>query len=112
MNLLLVFFLNFTEDITYDMNNPKNTVQTLDLDHRSCTAIDKSLLLIENVKEVAIKIFKLHGGECLSTPLLLPKSKYYDGIDSCVKMMTRSGSIVSIPHDLRYLYITLLFYLF
>lgn len=81
------------EDITYDLNNPvKNSY-----DRPS----DKHYALIEFAKDTVVNIFKLHGGQCLRTPLLLPKSKYYEGIESCVKLMTHSGSIVSIPHDLR-----------
>jgi len=33
--------------------------------------------------------------------LLMPKSMVYDGSDTCVNLMCHSGSIVSIPHDLR-----------
>lgn len=48
-----------------------------------------------------LQIFKLHGGQALSTPLLMPKSKYYEKPETCVNLMTHSGFIVSIPHDLR-----------
>lgn len=47
------------------------------------------------------QIFKQHGGQNLSAPLLLPKSQYYESTESYVKLMTHSGSIVSLPHDLR-----------
>ncbi|XP_031334945.1 eIF-2-alpha kinase GCN2 isoform X2 [Photinus pyralis] len=76
------------QDITYDMNVV-------------IPNITKSLQLFHYVKETVKNIFHLHGGQNLSTPLLLPKSKYYDAIDSCVKLMTHSGSITSLPHDLR-----------
>ncbi|KAK5647909.1 hypothetical protein RI129_002801 [Pyrocoelia pectoralis] len=76
------------QDITYDMNVV-------------IPNITKSLELFHFVKETVKHIFHLHGGQSLSTPLLLPKSKYYDGIDSCAKLMTHSGSITSLPHDLR-----------
>lgn len=51
--------------------------------------------------EVCLQIFKQHGGQNLSTPLLMPKSHYYEGVESCVKLMTHFGGIVSLPHDLR-----------
>ncbi|XP_044265056.1 eIF-2-alpha kinase GCN2 [Tribolium madens] len=53
------------------------------------------------VKETIIKIFKQHGAQNLTTPLLMPKSHYYEGVESCVKLMTHFGGIVSLPHDLR-----------
>lgn len=55
----------------------------------------------ELVRDSTVKIFKLHGGQNLSTPLLMPKSEYYENVETCVKLMTHSGNIVSIPHDLR-----------
>ncbi|GLV39622.1 Gcn2 [Carabus blaptoides fortunei] len=79
--------LNSVEDITYDMSLP--------------ATISRPLQLYDYVKQAVVKIFNLHGGQCLSTPLLMPESNYYKGIDTCVKLMTHSGSIISIPHDLR-----------
>ncbi|KAF5288488.1 hypothetical protein FQA39_LY15417 [Lamprigera yunnana] len=76
------------QDITYDMN-------------MSVPNFTKSLQIFHYVKEIVKNIFHLHGGQSLSTPLLLPKSKYYDGVESSVKLMTHSGSIISLPHDLR-----------
>lgn len=37
----------------------------------------------------------------MATPLLMPKSKYYEDVESCVKLMTHFGNIVSLPIDLR-----------
>lgn len=48
-----------------------------------------------------IKVFQIHGGENVSTPLLMPKASYYEGSDSVVYLMTHSGSVVCLPHDLR-----------
>ncbi|KAJ8925528.1 hypothetical protein NQ315_009367 [Exocentrus adspersus] len=61
----------------------------------------KPLQLYDFVREVCVKIFEQHGGQNLSTPLLMPKCKFYEGSDSCVNLMTHCGSIVSLPHDLR-----------
>ncbi|XP_050510024.1 eIF-2-alpha kinase GCN2 isoform X1 [Diabrotica virgifera virgifera] len=76
------------QDITYDKDP-------------SAQNVVKPLLLQEFVKEICIKIFKQHGGQNLATPLLMPKSKFYENLDSCVKLMTHFGGIVSLPHDLR-----------
>ncbi|XP_025831674.1 eIF-2-alpha kinase GCN2 [Agrilus planipennis] len=76
------------QDLTYDMDLP--AVSSI-----------KSLQVCELVKETVVKIFKLHGGQNITTPLLIPKSKYYETSESCVKLMTHAGSIVSLPHDLR-----------
>ncbi|CAG9763995.1 unnamed protein product [Ceutorhynchus assimilis] len=61
----------------------------------------KPLNVLEFVREACVKIFKQHGAQNLATPLLMPKSKYYEDAESCVKLMTHFGNIVSLPHDLR-----------
>lgn len=82
------------EDITYDMNLPaRGTPSGLS---------SEKLFLQESVKKKIIEIFRKHGGVCLTTPLLMPKSgQHCIFTESSVKLMTRTGSIVSIPHDLR-----------
>ncbi|XP_063976876.1 eIF-2-alpha kinase GCN2 isoform X2 [Diachasmimorpha longicaudata] len=82
------------EDITYDTNlqPPKN----------NCS-LTKTDLIREYVKAKVIEVFRKHGGMNLVTPLLMPKStKFpYNQMESSVKLMTKSGNIVSIPSDLR-----------
>ncbi|XP_011337588.1 eIF-2-alpha kinase GCN2 isoform X2 [Ooceraea biroi] len=82
------------EDITYDMNLPaRGTPSVLS---------SKKQLLQENVKQKIVEVFQKHGGVHLATPLLMPKSVQHSNfVESSVKLMTRTGSIVSIPHDLR-----------
>ncbi|KAG7210245.1 hypothetical protein KM043_011793 [Ampulex compressa] len=90
------FMQNVTpaEDITYDMNLPARGITTF--------VSSKKQFLQERVKAKVIEIFQRHGGVYLSTPLLMPKcGQYYNFTDSSVKLMTRTGNIVSIPHDLR-----------
>lgn len=82
------------EDFTYDVN--------LSLRRCSNCPAPKVQFLQENVKSKVIKVFQRHGGVYLGSPLLMPKSSQsYNYIDSCVKLMTRTGSVVSLPHDLR-----------
>ncbi|KAI4482571.1 hypothetical protein M0804_008424 [Polistes exclamans] len=82
------------EDITYDMNLTAKEIANL--------ISSKRLYLQENVKAKVIEIFQKHGGICLNTPLLMPKSSQHNNFtDASVQLMTRTGSIVSIPHDLR-----------
>ncbi|VEN50554.1 unnamed protein product, partial [Callosobruchus maculatus] len=76
------------QDITYDKDP-------------SALTVCKPLQVYDYVKGICEKIFRQHGGQNLSTPLLMPKSKFYDHLDSCVKLMTHSGGIVTLPHDLR-----------
>lgn len=82
------------EDITYDMNLPaRGTPSVLS---------SKRQFLQERVKQKIVEIFQKHGGIYLATPLLMPKSVQHSNFtESSVKLMTRTGSIVSIPHDLR-----------
>ncbi|CAD6209191.1 GSCOCG00003773001-RA-CDS [Cotesia congregata] len=82
------------EDINYDMtvlNRPANS---------SSSVVNR--LLHDHVKSIIVEVFQRHGGVNLATPLLMPKSGHlYDHTETCVKLMTHSGSIVTIPHDLR-----------
>ncbi|KAH0562864.1 eIF-2-alpha kinase GCN2-like isoform X1 [Cotesia glomerata] len=82
------------EDITYDMNVPSRSA------NNEVSVVNE--LLHEHVKSEAINVFQRHGGVYLATPLLIPKAGHlYDHTETCVKLMTHSGSIVTIPHDLR-----------
>lgn len=82
------------ENITYDMNLPSRSITNSLLLSDQC--------LHEYVKLSVIKVFRRHGGVNLATPLLMPKSdQLYNFTASSVKLMTHSGSIVCIPHDLR-----------
>lgn len=56
--------------------------------------------LFENVKNSIVKILRRHGAIEISTPLLTPNTKL-NSFDSSVRLMTHSGSVVILPHDLR-----------
>ncbi|XP_076234696.1 eukaryotic translation initiation factor 2 alpha kinase Gcn2 [Calliopsis andreniformis] len=80
------------DDITYDMNLPSRG-------HINFLSWKKHQ---EGVKCKVIEIFQRHGGVYLGTPLLMPNSRQFCSFsDSSVKLMTRTGNIVCIPHDLR-----------
>ncbi|XP_048265951.1 eIF-2-alpha kinase GCN2 isoform X2 [Bombus terrestris] len=80
------------DDITYDMNLPSRG-------HINFIAWRKHQ---EGVKSKVIEVFQRHGGVYLGTPLLIPKSHQFCSFStSSVKLMTRNGNIVCIPHDLR-----------
>lgn len=82
------------EDITYDMNLPARGVPNV--------LSSRKQFLQESVKQKIVEIFQKHGGIHLATPLLMPKSIQHSNFtESNVKLMTRTGSVVSIPHDLR-----------
>ncbi|XP_023245579.1 eIF-2-alpha kinase GCN2 [Copidosoma floridanum] len=78
------------EDMTYDMPFSVKKI-----------GLQKAPFTQEYVKTKVIKVFQRHGGQCIVTPLLMPKSGLSILPDSCVQLMTRTGSIVSIPYDLR-----------
>ena len=82
------------EDITFDMNlTSKGVVNSLS---------PRTQFFHENVKSRVVKIFLKHGAVYLDSPFLMPKSALMQNhTESCVRMMTRSGSIVSLPYDLR-----------
>ncbi|XP_012147021.2 eukaryotic translation initiation factor 2 alpha kinase Gcn2 isoform X1 [Megachile rotundata] len=80
------------DDITYDMNVPTRG-------HMNFLTWKKHQ---EEVKCKVIEIFQRHGGVYLGTPLLMPKSHQFCSFsNSSVKLMTRNGNVVCIPHDLR-----------
>ena len=82
------------DDITYDMNLPSKDIAK--------ALSPKVQFHQENVKAKVIEIFRRHGGINLMTPLLMPNTmQFYNHTDSCVKLMTRTGSIFGIPYDLR-----------
>jgi len=56
------------------------------------------------VRPVIEKIFLKHGAVRLASPLLVPKSSASapeKETSSAVTLMTHSGSVVTLPHDLR-----------
>ncbi|XP_066249145.1 eIF-2-alpha kinase GCN2 isoform X1 [Euwallacea similis] len=79
------------QDITYD-RDPTNPV---------ATKLSMFLNVFNFVREICVKIFKQHGGQNLTTPLLMPKSSYCEKAESCVNLMTHFGNIVCLPHELR-----------
>ncbi|XP_074036650.1 eukaryotic translation initiation factor 2 alpha kinase Gcn2 isoform X2 [Leptinotarsa decemlineata] len=59
------------------------------------------LQLREFVRKICVKIFEQHGGQNLITPLLIPRNKFYENFDNCVKLMDHHGCIVCLSYDLR-----------
>ncbi|XP_049955903.1 eIF-2-alpha kinase GCN2 [Schistocerca serialis cubense] len=72
------------EDLTYDMNLPK-----------------PSPALQEFAKETVTRVFRRHGAVCVPTPLLMPRDNSLLPADTGVQLMTHSGGVVSLPHNLR-----------
>ncbi|XP_060805089.1 eIF-2-alpha kinase GCN2 [Amyelois transitella] len=57
--------------------------------------------LLAAVKDVVVKVFRSHGAEEFFPPLLTPRAKVWDQHPNAVKLMTASGSVCHLPHDLR-----------
>ncbi|KAJ2953499.1 hypothetical protein O0L34_g1096 [Tuta absoluta] len=53
------------------------------------------------VKHAVVKIFRSHGATEFSPPLLIPRAKDWDQYPNAVKVMTASGTVCHLPHDLR-----------
>ncbi|XP_058119579.1 eIF-2-alpha kinase GCN2 [Anopheles ziemanni] len=53
------------------------------------------------VKEKVIALFRKHGAIEVVTPLLTPYTKHHAPRSNTVKLMTHSGSVVTLPDDLR-----------
>lgn len=95
-DIVSCWFSQYTpaEDITFDMNlTSKAIVNSL---------VPRIQLIQENVKSKVLKIFTKHGGICLASPFLMPNSACTQSYtESCVKVATKSGNIVSLPYDIR-----------
>ena len=52
---------------------------------------------------VAQEVFELHGAVPLDSHLMLPMNAQnpWKGLETSVQIMTRSGDIICLPHDLR-----------
>ena len=74
------------EDLTYQLENVRS---------------EKQHFLIDSVKEKMESVFKKHGALYFSPPLLLPQNNENKKVETKVKLMTHSGSIVNLPYDLR-----------
>ncbi|XP_045502647.1 eIF-2-alpha kinase GCN2 [Colias croceus] len=61
----------------------------------------KPLDMIEAIKKAILKIFRSHGAIEFSPPLLTPRASRWDQCPNAVKVMTLSGSVCHLPHDLR-----------
>lgn len=57
--------------------------------------------LLLQIKDAVTKVFRSHGATEFSPPLLIPRASAWDQHANAVKVMTSSGSVVHLPHDLR-----------
>lgn len=78
------------EDVTFDMAVTQKVL-----------SLQRFLVLQDMAKDVVVRVFKKHGAVSFTTPLLMPQSDVYSEVDSVVRLMTRWGGIVNVPHDLR-----------
>ncbi len=58
-------------------------------------------LVQQHVAEVLDRMFQKHGAVHLYTPLLMPRSRFYETSESYVCLMDRDGGLVALPYDLR-----------
>ena len=53
------------------------------------------------VHEKLVSLFRRHGAIKLSTSLLVPRTSLFDQLELAVSVMDHSGTIVTLPYDLR-----------
>lgn len=58
-------------------------------------------MTISQILLIFLIFFLVKGAVSFTTPLLMPQSDVYSEVDSVVRLMTRWGGIVNVPHDLR-----------
>ncbi|KAI5707240.1 hypothetical protein M8J75_015941 [Diaphorina citri] len=73
------------DDITYDISLSRSA----------------NFSLLESTGDKLRRIFQLHGGAHFQTPLLTPLNSLTATSETTASVMTRGGSIVTLPHDLR-----------
>ncbi|OWR52683.1 eukaryotic translation initiation factor 2-alpha kinase 4 like protein [Danaus plexippus plexippus] len=61
----------------------------------------KDMEIIAGIKDAVVKVFQSHGAIEFAPPLLTSRSKHWDQYANAVKVMTSSGSVCHLPHDLR-----------
>ncbi|XP_039757544.1 eIF-2-alpha kinase GCN2 isoform X1 [Pararge aegeria] len=61
----------------------------------------KSMDVLAALKDMVVKVFQNHGGIEFTPPLMIPRTKRWDQYSNAVRIMTSSGSICHLPHDLR-----------
>ena len=82
------------QDIKYDMD----LLKPLNHNYKSSLLLGR-----EHVRDVVKRVFQRHGAIFIQSPQLLPKGnlRVYEWTPYLVKTMSRSGSVVSLPFDLR-----------
>ncbi|XP_052744054.1 eIF-2-alpha kinase GCN2 isoform X2 [Bicyclus anynana] len=61
----------------------------------------KSTEVLAALKDLVVKVFQSHGANEFTPPLMIPRTKRWDQYPNAVRVMTSSGSICHLPHDLR-----------
>ncbi|XP_050354452.1 eIF-2-alpha kinase GCN2 [Nymphalis io] len=61
----------------------------------------KPMDYVAGIKDVVIKVFQSHGASEFSPPLLTPRATRWDQYPNATRVMTSSGSVCHLPHDLR-----------
>ncbi|XP_034834138.1 eIF-2-alpha kinase GCN2 [Maniola hyperantus] len=61
----------------------------------------KPMDVLAALKDVVIKIFESHGATEFTPPLMIPRTKRWDQYPNAVRIMTSTGSVCHLPHDLR-----------
>ncbi|XP_026743008.1 eIF-2-alpha kinase GCN2 [Trichoplusia ni] len=56
---------------------------------------------LADIKDAVVKVFRSHGAVEFSPPLLIPRAAAWDQYPNAVKVMTASGYVCHLPHDLR-----------
>ncbi|XP_041969530.1 eIF-2-alpha kinase GCN2 [Aricia agestis] len=64
-------------------------------------ARSKPMDAIGAIKDAVIEVFKSHGAKEFSPPLLMPRAERWDQYPNAVRLMTFSGYVCHLPHDLR-----------
>ncbi|CAH0728599.1 unnamed protein product, partial [Brenthis ino] len=61
----------------------------------------KSMDAVASIKDLVIKVFREHGATEFYPPLLLPLAERWARYPNAVRVMTSSGTVCHLPHDLR-----------
>ena len=57
--------------------------------------------ILYHVRAIVTKLFVKHGGMFIETPLLTPKSKFFDNLNHVATIMDQSGVQLCLPYDSR-----------
>ena len=93
-----------------DIDSVIDQIYDIDLQDNAEQVIKCTTLVCEYVEETLRGMFTRHGALSINTPLLIPKSQIFHGIDNVASVMDSNGIVLALPFDSRISFARLISY--